>query len=58
MLDVHPAHHAAITFRDFLIHIATSVNRTFPKMLSSPQTVENAPTHTIHARSKFPIDVL
>jgi hypothetical protein len=25
MLDVHPAHHAATTWRDFLIHIATIV---------------------------------
>ena len=25
MLDVHPAHHAATTWRDFFIHIATIV---------------------------------
>jgi hypothetical protein len=25
MLDVHPAHHAATTWRDFLIRIATIV---------------------------------
>ena len=25
MLDVHPAHHAASTWRDFFIHIATIV---------------------------------
>ena len=25
MLDVHPAHHAANTWRDFFIHIATIV---------------------------------
>ena len=25
MLDVHPAHHAASTWRDFFVHIATIV---------------------------------
>ena len=25
MLDIHPPHHAASTWRDFLIHIATIV---------------------------------
>jgi hypothetical protein len=25
MLDIHPAHHAATTWREFLIHIATIV---------------------------------
>ena len=27
MLDVHPAHHAASTWRDFFIHIATIARR-------------------------------
>jgi hypothetical protein len=27
MLDVHPAHHVASTWRDFFVHIATIVTR-------------------------------
>ena len=35
MLDVHPPHHAATTWRDFFIHIATIV-------LGLEQTIERS----------------
>ena len=50
MLDVHPAHHAASTWRDFFVHIATIVLGLFIA-IGLEQTVEAIHHH--HQRSQL-----
>ena len=49
MLDIHPAHHAATTWRDFFIHIATiCVGLLIAVALASGSIVGLALAHAIH----------
>ena len=50
MLDIHPAHHAATTWRDFLIHIATITLGLFIA-IGLEQTVEAI--HHLHQRHQL-----
>jgi hypothetical protein len=54
MLDVHPAHHAATTWRDFLIHIATIVIGLVIAV-GLEQSVETL--HHLHQRHQLEADL-
>jgi hypothetical protein len=54
MLDVHPAHHAANTWRDFFVHIATIVLGLFIAV-GLEQTVEYF--HHLHQRHQLEADL-